>query len=178
MGILIDGYNLMHAAGLMPRRLGPGTLGRRRRTLINLLANRLSPEHVASTTVVFDARNAPSDAEPATVEKGITIRYAVEQAEADDLIEDLIRHDSAPRALVVVSGDRRIQRAARRRGARAMNGEEFRTLLEALPCQPSESASPPVTSDKPQRELSTTEVADWLQEFGLGHGPLGRPRDN
>ena len=55
--------------------------------------------------------------------QGITVCFAEQYAEADDLIEELIRLDSMLRRLVVVSSDHRLQRAARRRRAKAIDSD-------------------------------------------------------
>src|SRR5687768_14469814 len=108
MSIIIDGYNLMHAAGLLGRRHGPGVLEKARLTLLNVLAESLDPADVPRTTVVFDAKHAPPGVEPTHVHHGLTVRFAAEHEEADELIEELIRTDSAPRRLTVVSSDHRV----------------------------------------------------------------------
>ncbi len=61
MSLLIDGYNLMHAAGILGRGSGPGSLQRSRLALLNFLAESLDPREVPRTTVVFDAHDAPED---------------------------------------------------------------------------------------------------------------------
>ena len=58
---IIDGYNLMHAAGMARRRYGPGDLERYRNRFIRLVAARLTEEERARTTIVFDARDPHVD---------------------------------------------------------------------------------------------------------------------
>ncbi len=132
MSLIIDGYNLMHAAGLLGRRHGPGVLEKARLALLNVLAESLEPADVPRTTVVFDAKHSPHGAESTLVHHGLTVRFAAEHEEADELIEELIRTDSALRRLTVVSSDHRVQTAARRRRATAIASEEwFDSLLRA-----------------------------------------------
>lgn len=119
MSLLIDGYNLLHLSGVLGRGRGPGYLERGRLALLNVLAESLDEEQRRRTTIVFDAKDAPRELVAATKHQGMFVRYAVEHADADELIEQLIDADSAPRQLTVVSSDRRIQQAARRRGAKA-----------------------------------------------------------
>ena len=45
------------------------------------------------------------------VQHGIHVRFAVDEGEADALLEDLIRRAATPRKLILVSDDHRIQRA-------------------------------------------------------------------
>ena len=65
--------------------------------------------------MVFDAQTPRRACRARCIHRGLTVRFAVRYEEADRLIEELIRADSAPRRLVVVSSDHRLQRAARRR---------------------------------------------------------------
>lgn len=108
--LLIDGYNLMHAVGLARRRYGPGDLERCRDRLLKWLSRNLRDSERLRTTVVFDAKDAPVAGNLDLHFRDMTIRFAGKEAEADDLIEALIEYHSAPKRLIVVSGDRRLQR--------------------------------------------------------------------
>lgn len=168
MSLLIDGYNLLHAAGLMGRRLGPGGLERARGALVKLVAGNIAPEEKARTIVVFDAGpDAPRDRPRQELLHGIQVRYALLGEEADDELERLIAADSAPKQLTVVSGDHRLQKAARRRRATAVSSEDWlsqaQTRRQASPGEP-----PPQQPAKPTEPLTADEVEAWLREFGLG----------
>src|SRR5262245_24078679 len=112
--ILIDGYNLMHGAGLMKSQFGPGGLEKARRALLGVLAGSLG-EDACRITVVFDARSAEhsncSNAEQTSVH-GIRVEFAADQDGADARIEHLIRVESSPKRMTVVSSDARIRSAA------------------------------------------------------------------
>lgn len=163
MALLIDGYNLLHASGVLAPE-GRGTsLERARTALLEFLERVVEPAEQARTTVVFDARYAPPGLPRQLWHGEICIRFAARQREADDLLEELIRQDSAPRQLTVVSSDHRVQRAARRRRALALDSEDWvaRQLRRRR-----HSARPP--SAKPTDPLSDDEVERWLAEFGDG----------
>jgi uncharacterized protein len=85
----------------------------------------LSAADRRETFVVFDARNAPVGTPRQTEYCGLTVRFAAGYEEADNLLEELIEDHPAPHTLTVVSGDRRIQRAARRRKARAIDSDAW-----------------------------------------------------
>ena len=59
MSLLIDGYNLLHASGILGGGLGPGGLERSRLALLNFVAEAVDAKELAHTTVVFDAAGAP-----------------------------------------------------------------------------------------------------------------------
>lgn len=125
MRLLIDGYNLLFQSGLLPRRRGPDGLERARRALLRTLAGLLRPEEVGQTVIVFDARQRPAQASPNEFLDGITVRYAVDYPEADELLEELIRRESTPKRLTVVSSDHRVLQAARRRRAIGVAAEAW-----------------------------------------------------
>jgi len=165
MSLLIDGYNLLNAVGITGRGRGASSLERSRTALLNFLADSLDAAEIPSTTVVFDATHAPRGL-PRTLEhRGLKVRFAPQPGDADALLEDLIQADSAPRRLTVVSSDHRIQRAARRRRARAVDSDvwygEVVHRRHASPFAPS-----PPSSAKPAVPLLQEEVERWVRQFG------------
>jgi predicted RNA-binding protein with PIN domain len=164
MRTLIDGYNLMFAAGLMGQRFGPDRFRKVRHRFLNDLAATLDPVDAHLTTVVFDANDAPGHIPASGRHKGITVLYAVDHDSADERIEELIAHHSSPKTLTVVSSDHRIQRAATRRKARVLSADEFLTRMDGLkgrkkPPEPSPEA--PARQEVPTAQ----EAAYWLEEF-------------
>ena len=166
MPLLIDGYNLLHATGILGRGMGPGGLERSRLALLNFLAESIISEELPHTTVVFDARNAPWGVARTVNHRGITIRFAAQYEEADDLIEELIRVHTSPRQLVVVSSDHRIQRAARRRKARAMDSDAWYAELIRARQERQEKADADDVAARPVVPLLEEDVNYWLRQFG------------
>jgi predicted RNA-binding protein with PIN domain len=165
MRILIDGYNLLHASGIFadsgPRRLTE--LARARRALLRFLAGALQPASRAQTVVVFDASAAPPGLPRHEVCFGLQVQYAAGFPEADALLEELIRRHHTPRQLTVVSSDHRVQRAARRRRASAVDS---RSWLESLIAQNRATHAAPQPS-KPSLPLSDEEVEYWVRQFSV-----------
>jgi predicted RNA-binding protein with PIN domain len=167
---LIDGYNLMHAAGAIGgKELGREAFQRKRRRFLNELADSLGVERARETTVVFDANSPPADFALETSYKGLNLIFALGDENADARIEQLLGQHSAPRALTVVSSDRRIRQAATRRRARAIKAEDFLDLVDrwkergaaAWPSRP--APTPPIDREAPP---SAAEAAHWLATFG------------
>ena len=96
----------LRASVLVPNLKG---LERARAALLNVLAASLDEDQRRRAIVVFDAKSGPPDSPGTVMHGGLTVRFAQGHAEADELIEQLIAADSAPRRLIVVSSDRRIQ---------------------------------------------------------------------
>ena len=164
MSLLIDGYNLLNAVGIVGRGSGPSTLERSRLALLNFLAESLDPAEVARTTVVFDAAGAPPGLPRVVEHRGLCVRFAAGYEDADALIEALIRAESAPRRLTVVSSDHRLHRAARRRRATAVDSDVW--YAEVVRRRLDRGQSTATGPAKPHVPLSEAEVAGWLERFG------------
>src|SRR5262249_10142821 len=116
----------------------------------------------ANVTVVFDAAKRRPGAPAAMEYHGIHVCFAIGMAQADDLIEVLIRKASTPRHLTVVSDDHRLQKAAHRRRCLVNGCADFLDALERHR-QPSPEAQQEQTA-KPTG-LSLEETQHWLTEF-------------
>lgn len=91
---------------------------------------------------------------------------------ADEVLTDLIARDSAPRRLLVVTSDRAIGQAARRRGARTIGSAEFwRRVARDL------ARSGAVTENAEPAEKFEGGPAGsaeaWLREWGLERDARG-----
>jgi len=175
MSILIDGYNLLHATGIVGRGQGPATLERSRRALLNILASSIDEKQIERTTVVFDASRPLGHLPQVERHKGITVRYAAAHPDADALIEELIASESVPRQLTVVSSDHRLHRAARRRKAKAVDSDIWFARLMRARQRRSQKTQPPPT--KPQIPASPEEVEYWLKAFAPENENAGDARE-
>lgn len=162
MGLLIDGYNLMFAAGLAARAGGPGGLERSRLALLNFVAGSVAAAELVRTKVVFDSSGAPPGLPEVLNHRGLTVHFASRHEDADALIEELIQHDSAPRQLIVVSSDHRLQRAARRRRATAIDSDIWFGDAQRR----RDRAHRPVVPDSlPEKPPVSLDVDYWLAQF-------------
>lgn len=169
MRYLIDGYNLLHAIGLLRGRAGPHGLEKARLALLSRLCGGHAGDAVA-VTVVFDASGAPPGAAAEDDYHGIHIYYALDSS-ADDLIETLIQRDAAPRQLTIVSDDHRLQQAGRRRRCPVLGCLDY--LEELARRRPRKPLAPPAAV-KPEG-VSGEEVRHWLREFAdLANDPKWR----
>lgn len=162
LDIIIDGYNLMHAAGLARQNYAQGDLERCRHRLLNFIRHGLSQRERSRTTIVFDGQGAPVSGSPESVYHGMLVIFSPTSIEADDVIEELIGQHSAPKQLLVVSSDHRLHKAARSRRAMAVDSEEFVQQLERFAKRRQQNQPPALMVEKPVSE----DAEDWLQEFG------------
>lgn len=163
MAMLIDGYNLLHVTGIFGRGRGPGSLERSRNALLNFVAAAVDPAELPQTTVVFDAKDAPPGLPRTVTHRGITVHFAAEFEEADDLLEELIRTEPSPRKLLVVSSDHRVQRAAKRRRAATIDSDVW---YDEAKRRRRDSVGVTSRDAKPD-EPTTGEVNRLLKAFGF-----------
>jgi predicted RNA-binding protein with PIN domain len=166
--LIIDGYNLMHAAGLGRKSYGPGDLERSRKRLLSLVQSRLEKTIAADTVVIFDATPAtapaPGDAPPEAAPP-LTVVFSSEGRDADTEIEMLLGRHSSPRQVLVVSSDHRLHKAARRRKARCIDSEEFLNLQEPATLQSKKQSTHrkpvarPVASSSPSSSTGSSSSA-------------------
>lgn len=162
MTLIIDGYNLLHASGVFGSDRGPGGFEASRRALLALLVDLIGADR-ADVIVVFDAANAPDGLPSRYVHEGLTVLFAREFPDADSLIEKLVDEDHAPTHLVVVSSDRRLQAAARRRRARAVACEDWLAEARAARQRRAKEAAGVEKPPAPGPE----GIGFWKDYFGL-----------
>ncbi len=171
MPLLIDGYNLLYMAGILGGEAGPGSLERARLALLNFLAESLESREISQTIVVFDSREAPWGLPSRIKHRGIEVLFAARWPDADCLIEELIGQHSSPRRLTVVSSDHRLQRAARRRKAKAVDSDVwYKELVQKRLARREAAAESP---ERPLVPLLAEDVEYWVRQFG-GQSELER----
>lgn len=160
MRFLIDGYNLLHATDLFGAGELAGTLRGSREALLDFLASRLTEKERQATLIVFDSKDAPPGLPDQYDLEGITVQFSRGYPDADTLIEEIIETAKGTRYLTVVSGDRRVQRAARSRGAKPMNSDAW--FAEIARRQPQGD----LPMAKPMGPIGDND--HWVQEFQAG----------
>ncbi|KPK80530.1 MAG: hypothetical protein AMJ81_11950 [Phycisphaerae bacterium SM23_33] len=112
--------------------------------------------------VVFDGR-PPEQAEQAGGER-IEVHYSGRR-NADEIIAEHIAANTAPRRLTVVSTDREIRRAARRRRCKTQSSEEYAAALIRAMDRPGK----PRPAEPPEKRhgLTAEQTEAWLKELQL-----------
>lgn len=175
MGLLIDGYNLLHVTDIFGGG-GAGSFERSRIGLLNFIASVVAPQELPRTIVVFDASQAPPGLPSVVQHAGIAAHFAKDYESADELLEELIRKDHNPRQLTVVSSDHRVQRAALRRRAIAVDSEVW--YAQVLRERHSQASKKPAAETPTEQHIKTplpkSEVAFWLAEFERTEAAAGK----
>jgi len=171
--LLIDGYNLMHAAGMAQHDYKPGELLKCRTKLLRFLLSKLSAAEIRAATIVFDARDPPPDRPAQVVVSGLKVLFANPGGDADVLIMQWLARHSTPRRVTLVSSDRALQRAARGCRAKFVGSDEFLHELESRRTHRNRTEKRGIPSDsaqaddsKPAAHLSASQTAYWLKIFG------------
>ncbi len=130
--LIIDGYNLMHAAGYGRQKYAPGGLERARNRLLTELARQIPSELTSDLVIVFDAAEAEvrEDQDPKIAASKFKVRFSEPGTDADSTIEAMLASHSSPKQILVISSDHRLHKAAARRQARCIDSEEFLKVLE------------------------------------------------
>jgi len=167
--IVIDGYNLICALGILPglggRSVLPeGKLEEARNKLLHLLVNDLSDAQRHRTTVVFDALEPPERLPNSFTHKGIRVVFSRGYETADELIIEKILAQTSGTDWVIVSSDHRIQNAASRRHMTFCDSAEW--YYDGTPGRPTTFKN----EEEPEEEkpgVTTKEEMDfWLNFFG------------
>jgi len=94
---------------------------------------------------------------------GLEVFFAGIGTDADSMIEDKIKADTAPRRLTVVSSDRRLRKATQRRRAVSVKSDAFwhRVMVRL---SKGKKRRDPVAK---RAGLSESETKQWLEFFGV-----------
>lgn len=158
MPIIIDGYNLLRYIEKNFEQFQDITDTNMCRLVCDCLRNSRD-----SGVVVFDGIGPPNK-DRLTSFANLRVMFSGRDLEADDVIENLIVENTAPKRLIVVSDDRRIKTAARKRKSQPLGCYEFWTMVIATLTQQPRRAKEPSAK---RHGISQIETDEWLKEFGL-----------
>lgn len=161
MPVVIDGNNLLHAARKRDSTqllIGPSMLCDK----VGSWAHRCGER----VRLVFDGPT-PSTARASQIgHPAIEVLLSGKGVSADAVVIGIVERDSAARRLLVVSSDRAIQRAAKRRRARVIDADDFWVALLRKLERP-EGRPRPREPEEKEAGLGPNAAAEWLTEFGL-----------
>lgn len=159
MPLLIDTYNVLHTTGVLPPEMAGIDVG----GLIRLISSSRYGRQLV--TLVCDGTGPmPSSG---GLPRRIAVRFAGPGREADDLILELIEAASDRRRITVVTSDRAVATAARKRRCRTITSQTF---LGQLLADAQTRPKPP--DDRPTGRLDKKRVDQWIEQFGLDETEL------
>lgn len=114
--------------------------------------------------IIFDGIGPPDKSSFGEI-PSLEVYFSGNSFEADDIIEEKISDNSAPKSLVVVSSDRRLRSSAAKRKAVSVDSDYF---WQNLLAQLEKHANRPVPEPTEKRHgLTERETDVWLDEFGF-----------
>ena len=160
MPLLVDGYNLLGRLRKLEEHFEPLDAA----GLCRLLSRYLAATR-GHGTICFDG-TGPRDKSAFLGLGSLEVHFCGSHEEADDQIERRIADCSAPRRLVVVSDDRRVRAAAKRRRAVSVRCDDFMAeVVERLSRRP--AAREPSAK---RHGVSDAETERWMEVFGFKTG--------
>lgn len=138
------------------RPIGRGALCR----IVGLWANRRR----VRAQVVFDGPAPQGPLFDQIAADGVTVAFSGAGLSADEKIARILERHSGSRHLLVVSSDREIAAAARRRGAASIKSDEFWSGVRRELARPT---PPPMEPPEKERGLGDAETDRWLRNFGF-----------
>ena len=158
MPVIIDGNNLLHAA--RDAELTGPSVGR---SILCDAVGQWACRRAERVHVVFDGPWPDRQLASQIGNSEIRVSYSG-KATADAELINILETDSAARRLLVVSSDREIARAAKRRRAKSIRSDEFWALLKQDLARP---LPRPTEPREKRRGLEPAATEEWLREFGL-----------
>jgi len=114
--------------------------------------------------IVFDGTGPPDKTSYGNI-SNLEVLFAGRNTDADKVIQDKIRANTAPKRLTVVSSDRKLQAAARARKATALKSNVFWANLQKQLSRRTKIKEPPAK----RHGLSEAETEQWLKFFRIKH---------
>jgi len=160
MRYIIDGYNLIHRAGILDRC--GGDITRSREKLEHLLINYLSSRSGVSATIVYDSRD--SGGSP-TRTRSASLSLLFARGDADSAINAFIRRNAARKDIVIVSTDRKdIISTARGERVRSRSSESFYRMIIRTDA--------PKRAGKSLQGEQSREATDWYRRILKDRGRI------
>ncbi|MBN1972603.1 MAG: NYN domain-containing protein [Sedimentisphaerales bacterium] len=154
---IIDGYNLLHTVIKTDESC---------ETITDIQLCRIINNYFQITgqkgELVFDG-TGPREKNAFENLSNLEVFFAGAGTDADTIIEDKIKADSAPKRLVIVSSDRRLRKAAHAKKSVSVKTDEFWTNLNKQL-----NKKRPIREPGAKRQgLTESETKKWLEIFGI-----------
>jgi predicted RNA-binding protein with PIN domain len=155
--VVIDGYNLLRLVEKME-----GWEAITDRQLCMMISQYL--RRIAATgQVVFDGIGPPDKASFENL-AALEVVFSGRRSDADSIILDKIDLYSAPKSLVVVSSDRELATAAKRRKCVPVKSQVFFAQMVA---ELDKKRKPPQEPPQKRTGITDGETEEWLKTFGF-----------
>jgi predicted RNA-binding protein with PIN domain len=155
--LIIDGHNLLHSIIKIDHESEPFS-----DIQLCWIISRYLKAISETGEIVFDG-TGPRDKSQFDNIANLEVFFAGLGTDADTVIENKIRANTAPKRLSIVSSDRRLRDAARSRKATAVKSEVFWDNLQKQLRRKKQVKEP----EAKRMGLSESETKQWLEFFGI-----------
>ena len=156
MPVIIDGYNLLRS---IPNDESSNPVD-------DVQLCRILGEYLTAVSetgqIIFDGIGPPDKTGFDNI-RNLEVFFSGQSLEADDVIEDKLKLNTAPKRLMVVSSDRRLRKAAMARKAIAVKSDVFWQKVQKQLARKAKFKEP---SEKRQG-LNQGETNQWMKFFGI-----------
>jgi hypothetical protein len=156
MPILIDGYNLLRIIQKKESMSALDEAG-----LTRILTDYLQRIRDRGQ-IIFDGIGPP-DKSALGGFRNLEVFFSGQHLDADAVIEEKIEDSTAPRSLVVVSSDRRLVAAAKKRKAVSIGADLFWETV----CKQMEKEPPRPEPREKRHGITESETNQWMDLFGM-----------
>jgi len=157
MPFIIDGHNLLHST----KKTNPEG-----EPISDIALCRVVSSFLQATDqkgqIIFDG-TGPPEKQAFDYIQNLEVVFAGRGTDADSVIEDKIRINTAPRRLTIVSSDRRLVKAARSRRAETVKSEAFWEIVQKQLRRKAKFKEP----QQKRQGLTEGETKQWLEFFGF-----------
>ena len=155
--VIIDGYNLLRSIQATSEQDEP---------INEIHLCRLIGRYLKITgqdgVIIFDG-TGPAEKFGFDDITNLETAFAGLSTDADTVIENKIKASTAPKQLTIISSDRRLQKAARKRRAKLVKSHVFWNKLQRQLSRKSKTREPPAK----KHGLTESETQQWLKFFNL-----------
>ena len=155
--VIIDGHNLLHSI----REVDEGSESISDVQLCRIVGRYLKLIGEKGE-IIFDG-TGPRDKSEFDNISNLEVLFAGQGTDADTVIEDKIRANTAPKRLTIVSSDRRLRKAAQIRKATVVKSQVFWNNLQRQLSRKKRIREPAAK----RQGLTESETKQWLEFFGL-----------
>ena len=157
MPYIIDGHNLLHSinkAGLTDGHISDIAMCQAIGQYLIAIEEK--------GEIVFDGKGPPEKTVFEHI-RNLEVTFVGTTTDADSVIEDKIKINTAPKRLSIISSDRRVIKAARTRRATAIKSEAFWNEVQKKSNRKNKFREP----RQKRHGLTESETEQWLELFGI-----------
>ncbi len=152
----MDGYNLLRIIQRSESMAALDEAG-----LVHILSEYLKRTRDRGQ-IIFDGIGPP-DKSGLGGFRNLEVFFSGQDKDADTVIEEKIQDNTAPRSLIVVSSDRRLKAAAKKRKAVSLGADMFWMSV----CKTMEKEPPRPEPKEKRHGITDAETDRWLDYFGI-----------